>query len=423
MERIELSKEMPNASEFEQAVIGVVLLERGAYRKVDHLTEECFYVRAHQLVWRAIQELAKKGKPLDILMVTQQLLTMRVLEQAGGAFYISQLTNKVASSANLEFWAAVIMEKYMLREQILLGGELTKVHGQSNPFEVMDTINEKMAALNSMTSDGDPVSAAEVMDNIINNREKPIYITWNMGDLDHHMSMGPGNIVVVGARPSVGKSSLLMNACMNMAIMGFKILFVSLEMSKEALTAKIASSITGINAERITKGDISEEERQRIADAFVRHGSWIPRIIIDDRASLHMRQVAGIMERAVKRHGCSAAVIDYIQLIEGEGDNPVERMSQISKACKRAARSSGIRLIELSQLKRRDGNDVNPDMSDLRESGQLEADGDIIMLLGREPGSHELLVKVAKNKVGPIGSLKIPFNLQTQRIGTFDLTR
>lgn len=416
---------MPNAADFEQAVIGVVLLERDAYKKVQHLTEECFYVRAHQLVWRAIQDLHKKGKPLDILMVTQQLLTMRVLEEAGGAYYISQLTNKVASSANLEFWAAVILEKYMLREQILLGGELTKVHGQSNPYEVMDTINERMAALNSMTSDGDATSAAEVMDGIINNREKPIYIPWGMGDIDEHVSMGPGNIMVVGARPGVAKTTCTLNACVNMAMMGFKSIFISLEMTKEALTAKIAAMITGINSERITKGDISDDERQRIADAFVRHGAWIPRIIIDDRATLHVRQIAGVMERAVKRHGCQVGVIDYIQLVEAEGDNPVERMSQISKACKRAAKSSGIRLIELSQLKRRDGNDVNPDMSDLRESGQLEADGDIIMLLGREQGSHELLVKVPKNKVGPAsrGQIKIPFNLQTQRIGTFDLTR
>lgn len=414
---------MPSAHDMERAVLGAIMLERDAYRKVQHLTEECFHHRAHGTIWMAIQSLAKKDRPIDLLMVSQELMSMRVLENVGGAIYLSQLTQRISSTVNLPHWARVLTEKYMLREMIKMGKELSSVHAESDPFEAVDKVNERMATLNSISSDGDPVSAADVMGNLVENRNRPVYITWDMGDLDRHVSMGPSNVIVVGARPAVGKTTMIVNACINMAVMGVKTLFISLEMSKESLTSKIAACITGINSERITKGDISEEERQQIANAFIRHGAWIPRILIDDRASLHVRQVPGVIERAVKKHGCQVAVIDYIQLIEADGDNPVDRMNNISKACKRAARSSGIRLIEISQLKRRDGNDVNPDMSDLRESGQIEADGDIIILLGREPKADQLNVKVAKNKVGPIGGVTLDFNLRMQRIGNFNLTK
>lgn len=411
----------PNAVEIEQAVIGAVLLEKGAYGKASFLSPECFYQRAHEVTWRIIEGLDKKGEPIDLLTVATKLQSERLLEQAGGPFYISQLINKIGSTANLEAHARIVQQKYMLRRIIQIGGDAARTNDSHDPFERLDEINNSLSELNVIANSADPLPVSGIMDAMVANKEPVQYMFPDMGDLDRHFCMGPGQVTVIGARPATGKSSFVLNIAMNLARMGHKSLFVSLEMSAQQLTSRICSSITGIDSERITRNDINEEERQRIADALIRHGAWISRMMIDDRASLHANQVAGLLERAVKRHGCKVAVIDYLQLMDAEGGSTYERMTEISKACKRAAKASGISLIELSQLKRRDGAEVNPEMSDLRESGQIEADGDAILLLGREPGAQDLLVKVAKNKIGPIGNVVIPFNLSTQRIGNFNL--
>lgn len=410
----------PQAPEMEQAVLGAIMLERPALNEVsDFLAAEHFYIQAHAAIYRAILDQSKADEPIDGLTIAQRLKANGELDMVGGPFYLAQLTNKVGSSANIQFHARIILQKYIRRQLIATCAEsLSAAYDETtDEFDLMDAHNEGLAAINSITAHSDPENAAEIIARTVDNTDMPLYMHFGMGALDQHVAMGPGVVVVVGARPAVGKTTFVMNGLMNMARAGHKSLFLSLEMSAEALTAKITSSITGIDSERITQNDLTPAERGRIAAAAAENGTWIPRIMISDLNSLKASQMAGILERAAKRHGCRVAVLDYLQLMDGEGDNGAERMSNISKACKQAAKASGIRLIECSQLKRRDGADVNPDMSDLRESGQIEADGDIIILLGREPGGNELLAKVAKNKTGPIGNVHIPFDLMSQRIG------
>lgn len=410
----------PQAPELEQVVLGAIMLEKGILGQVsDFLEADHFYVPSHGAIYRALTEVSKRGEPIDILTVTQQLKASRELDMAGGAFYIAQLTNKVAGTANIQVHARIILQKFMLRKLIeTCSVSLQEAYNETNDvFDLMDAHNEGIASINSITANSDPTNAAEIMARMVDNREQKLYLHFGMGKLDEHVAMGPGCITVIGARPAVGKTTFVLNALMNMARAGHKCLFISLEMNEDQLTAKIASAITGINSERITHNDLNDNERGRIALASAENGMWIPRILIADMASLKASQVAGIMERAVKRHGCKVAVIDYLQLMDGEGDTGVERMSNISKSCKQAAKATGIRLIELSQLKRREGNEVSPQMDDLRESGQIEADGDVIILLGREKGGTEISANVAKNKTGPIGTVRIPFDLMSQRIG------
>jgi replicative DNA helicase len=411
----------PQAPEMEQAVLGSILLDQRALSEVsDFLEPEHFYVTVHSTIYKSLLRLRKADAPINILTVAQSLKESSELDIIGGAFYLSQLTAKVSGSAGIQYNARVILQKFIRRELIRVSAEtLSNAYDESrDEFDLLDEHNEGVGRINAITTNADPVSAGQIIGNMVDNTAQPLYMHFGMGDLDKHVAMGPGCVTVVGARPAVGKTTFVVNGLMNMARAGKASLFLSLEMSAEQLTAKISSALTGIDSERITRNDINDDERAQIAQSAAHNGVWIPRILIHDMASLKASQVFGLFERAVKRHKCEVVVIDYLQLMDGEGDNGAERMANISKACKQAAKASKIRLIEVSQLKRRDGADVNPEMSDLRESGQIEADGDIIILLGRKPGAPEMLAKIVKNKIGPIGNVQLPFNLVSQNIGT-----
>ena len=413
-----VGKVPPQAVDIEQALVGACLLGGGALRNVSGIIE------AHQLyhdptrkVWEVMIELDREGAAIDILTVTQRAAAKGILDEIGGAFFITQLASRVSSGANAEYHARVVQEKYIQRQLITLGLNLAAMDESADVFDVLDMATAMIADVNSIPSGRDPRNAAEIAAEIVDDRKKPVFVSLGMGQLDHHVRLKPKDVMVIGARPSVGKTTFAVNACMNMARAGHKVLFISLEMTERDLVAKITSALTGINAERITLGDIDDADRTRIAAANAEHGVWLPRILVEDLASLKSSQVAGIIHRAVKRHGVEVAVIDYLQCVDGEGDTPVDRMTHISRACKAAAKSSGVRLIELSQLKRRDGAEEAPVMSDLREAGQIEADGDIIVMLGRRKGESVLTAYVEKNKVGPIGTVELAFDLARQQIG------
>ena len=413
-----IGKVPPQAVDIEQALVGACLLGGGALRNVSGIIE------AHQLyhdptrkVWEVMIELDREGAAIDILTVTQRAAAKGILDEIGGAFFITQLASRVSSGANAEYHARVVQEKYIQRQLITLGLNLAAMDESADVFDVLDMATAMIADVNSIPSGRDPRNAAEIAAEIVDDRKKPVFVSLGMGQLDHHVRLKPKDVMVIGARPSVGKTTFAVNACMNMARAGHKVLFISLEMTERDLVAKITSALTGIDAERITLGDIDDADRTRIAAANAEHGVWLPRILIEDLASLKASQVAGIIHRAVKRHGVEVAVIDYLQCVDGEGDTPVDRMTHISRACKAAAKSSGVRLIELSQLKRRDGAEEAPVMSDLREAGQIEADGDIIVMLGRRKGESVLKAYVEKNKVGPIGTVELAFDLARQQIG------
>lgn len=419
----------PQAVELEQAVIGACLLEQQTFRQVGGILDpEHFYQDNHVQLWRILRDMDQAGERIDILTVTERAMATAQLDVVGGAFYISQLTNKVASSANVEYHARIIQQKFMLRHLQQMGAKLIALDDTEDVFDTLDMVNTMVAEVNAVPSTKDPANASEILGRIVDNREKPLYIHMGMGELDKHIRMGPGNVVVIGARPSVGKTTFAVNACMNIARAGHHVLFISLEMNETELVSKIASVLTGVDSERITHGEMNDDERGRVAKASVENGAWTDRIHIEDISSLKDTQVAGVVQRAVKRLGVEVIVIDYLQCITSDGNSPVERMTNISRACKSVAKATKKRLIELSQLKRRDGAEEDPEMSDLREAGQIEADGDIIVMLGRPRGAAMLRCKVVKNKVGPIGVVEIPFDLQRQRIGTgfdpqpFDVT-
>lgn len=408
----------PNAPELEQAVLGALMLTKQAFEDVsDFLDRDHFYQEQHRLIYDAIVELFAMGVQPDMMTVTDRLKVNDTLARAGGPFYVSTLTNRVASTANVQSHARIIVQKYMTRSLIQLGGLLTQIDDTNDPFDILEEVNEVVGKINSITSNGDPSKASQVIARMVDNRERPLQIALGLPGLDECVSMAPGNVCIVGARPAVGKTAVALTTVRSVAMSAHNVAFISLEMSETQLMARMMATLTGIDSNRITINDLDDIDRDKMARAAVEHGAWIDRLLLDDRAILKSSEVFGLFARLKKRHGCEVVIVDYMQMMEGDGSTPVAEMTNISKRLKQAAKASGIRLIALSQLKRRPGADIDPVMDDLRESGQIEADGDMIILLGRAKGSEMITAKLEKHKFGPLGTFEIPYDLSTQTIG------
>lgn len=412
----------PSAPELEEAVLGAILLERDGLEKVsDMLRPEHFYVDANRLIYAAVLQLRNRALPINILMAAEQLKKNGELDEAGGAYHVSQLTSKVASSRDIEHHARVILQKFMLRTYRKLGDILQKVGDEDDVFDLAEQVNEWMAKVNAVNTSGDPVSMAKAIADIADDRSQHVRIKLGLTGIDDCVSMGPGDVTVIGARPAVGKTAVALTIAEAAAEQGHKVLIISLEMSTRQLAARVAATTSGVDSNRITINDLRDEERDRIAQVFAAKGSHLEGILVADRARFHASEAYGVIARAKERYGCEMVIVDYLQLMDGDGDNGHAVMGNITKSLKQATKAAGVRLVELSQLKRRDGADggsqCNPVMSDLRESGQIEADADMIILLGRPTGATNILAKLEKNKFGPVGSFNLNYNLSTQRIG------
>lgn len=414
-------KPTPQATELEQQVLGAMMLEKGAFAKVsDHLIADHFYQQEHALIYEGIRAVINDGGRPDPSTVSAELHRTGMLEKAGGPLYLSRLLALTSHANNLEWNARIIQQKFVLRTMRTLGSKLVEMDEDEDVFDVMDFVNEQVGRIQALTTTGDPVNAAELIAKMVDDREMPLYITASLGQLDDHFAMGPNHITVIGARPAVGKTAFALNMAMNIAMQGHAVMFITLEMSGQELAARISSSLTGVDSERITRNELNEDERERIAKAAAYNGTWIPRIIFEDRATMQAGQAFGIFQKAANKYKCKVAILDYLQLVSVKEDGRYEKMTAVSIALKQAAKATGIRLIEISQLSRGSGNHdpaVNPRISDLRESGQIEADADTVILLGREKGSEKLVADVVKNKKGPVGSVDLVYNLSSQRIG------
>jgi replicative DNA helicase len=412
----------PQAPELEQAVLGACLLDPSAIREISAiLSPEHFYLDAHHRIWAAILAMDREVRKIDILTLMQELRKRADLDIVGGAFYISQLTNKVASSANVEAHARIISQKHLLRELIRISAETmrTAYDDTAEVFELLDSTYSHIGDLAGQISSGaEPVSMAEIHAKMVDNREQPELIRLGFGPVDECVALAPGDNTIIGARPSVGKTVGALVIARSVAEQGHKVAIITLEMTGTQLTARVSSSISGVDSNRITINSVNDAERDRMAQAGNAHGAWMDRVLVMDLATLNGNEIPGLFSRLAKKYGVKVIIIDYIQKMDGDGDTYRVIIDKISKKIKQGAKREGIRSITLSQLKRRDGADENPVMSDLLESGGLEADGDNIILLGRKKGEPVIKIDLAKNKFGPIGFWYLHFDLSHQRFGT-----
>ncbi|MEB2341205.1 MAG: replicative DNA helicase [Flavobacteriia bacterium] len=428
----------PQAPELEQAVLGAMMLERNAVNEaIDILQPESFYVDAHRRIFAAIQHLFRTDQAIDILTVSQELKKRAELDVVGGAFYISQLTNKVASGANVQFHARIISQKHVMRELIRISSDTIRdaYDEGSDVFELLDRTEQEMYAVTS----GNLKRNYEPMSDLIQGAIAQIEATKNKGGGMSGVPTGftqldkltagwqPSDMIIIAARPAMGKTAFVLSMARNVAVEHNQAVAVfSLEMSSTQLVTRLISSESGISSEKLRKGELTEKEFATLHQQIGRLAN--APLFIDDTPALNIFELRAKCRRLKAQHDVKLIIIDYLQLMTGavegnRGGNREQEISSISRSIKSIAKELNVPIIALSQLSRAvetRGGDKRPMLSDLRESGAIEQDADLVCFLYR-PEYYKIYedshgstigigeVIVAKHRNGAIDNVRLRF--------------
>ncbi|MFZ3575731.1 replicative DNA helicase [Tenacibaculum finnmarkense] len=394
---LEKGKLPPQALELEEAVLGAMMIDKkGIDEVIDILTPESFYDKRHQEVYQAIYTLFQNSEPIDLLSVSNQLKKTGKLAVAGGDFFLIGLTQKVASSAHIEFHSRIILEKYIQRRLITISSEIIE-NSYNETVDVFDLLDEAEGKLFEVTQ-GNLKKGAERADSLVQqsiNRIQEISGKGGMSGLQTGFSKldaltsgwQPSDLIIIAARPGMGKTAFVISMAKNMAIdFGHGVAVFSLEMSSVQLITRMISSETGLTSEKLRKGDLEPHEWEQL-NVKVKKLSDAP-IFIDDTPALSIFDLRAKARRLVSQHDVKIIVIDYLQLMTagGSSGNREQEISTISRNLKALAKELSIPVIALSQLSRAvetRGGSKRPLLSDLRESGAIEQDADIVSFIFR----------------------------------------
>jgi replicative DNA helicase len=434
----ELGKIPPQAIDLEEAVLGALMLERNAVNEViDILQSETFYAEKHQKIFNAIQDLFRESEPIDILTVTAQLRKNSELEMVGGAYYISYLTNRVASSANIQFHARIIIQKHILRELIRISSNTIReaYEESTDVLELLDKSERDLfsVAQGNIRKEYDTMSdimgeAIEKIEAAKDNTAGVNGVPSGFAALDRVTSgWQNSDLVVIAARPGMGKTAFVLSMARNIAVdFNIPVAVFSLEMASLQLVNRLISAETGIRSEKLRKGNLEDHEFTQL-HTRIKKLSTAP-IYIDDTPSLSIFELRAKARRLKAKHDISIIIIDYLQLMTAATDNNrgnrEQEISMISRSIKTIAKELNIPILALSQLSRAvetRGGDKKPMLSDLRESGAIEQDADIVSFIYRpeyydidqdEEGNSTLgvgQVIIAKHRNGPLETVGLKF--------------
>ena len=454
----DLGKLQPQAKELEEAVLGALMLEKDAYSIVsDILKPECFYEHTHQLIYSAIVDLALRQQPIDMLTVTEQLRRRGELEEVGGEYTITVLTGRVASAANIEFHARIIAQKYLARELIRFSSEIqTKAFDETNDVDdLMQEAEGKLFEISQRNVKKDvtqinPVikEALNILEIASNRKDGLSGLQSGFHDLDK-MTSGWQNsdLVIIAARPAMGKTAFVLSMAKNMAInYNTPVAIFSLEMSNVQLVNRLIVNTCEITGEKIKSGQLAPYEWEQLM-AKIKDLYDAP-IYIDDTPSLSVFELRTKARRLVREHNIKMIIIDYLQLMNASGMNFGSReqeVSTISRSLKGLAKELNIPIIALSQLNRgvetRQGDGKRPQLAELRESGAIEQDADMVCFIHRpeyykiteDEKGNSLIglaeIIIAKHRNGAVGDVRLRFkgeyarfqnlNDDTEIYGTF----
>lgn len=431
---IETGKIPPQAVELEEAVLGALMLEKKAINRViEILSPECFYKEAHVYIYEAILLLSTKFQPIDIMTVVVELRKNGKLEAIGGAYYVTSLTNRVASAANIEYWATVIKDKFILREMIRLSSETMKsaFDDGAEVSDVVDTLEKGLTSItNSVIKKAFRTSAElyrealENNDNLLKN-DGLTGVTTGLNALDR-ITGGFQNtdLIILAARPGMGKTALALKFATSPAFRSIPTGFFSLEMNNKQLYARILSQVTGVDLEVIMRKGMNELDLQRV----LRKSDLLcgANIFFDDTPAMSLFEFRNKARRLVREKGVKQIIVDYLQLMVNpiKGSNREGEISSISRGLKAIAKELDIPIIALAQLSRaseKRGANAIPMLSDLRESGSIEQDADMVMFIYRAEyygimteddgtstqGMADIFV--AKHRNGDTGRVKLKF--------------
>jgi len=396
-----LGKLQPQATEIEAAVLGAIMLEKDALIQViDILRPESFYHPKHQLIFKAIVQLFDKSEPIDILTVVNELRSNGDLEPAGGAFYVSELTAVVNSAANIEAHTRIIQEQAIKRELILISSQIEKdaYEETTDVFELLDKTEQNLYNVSEANIKKNFADMRSILRTAIMELESKrghegtlTGVPSGFTQLDRLTSgWQKSDLVILAARPGMGKTAFVVSAMRNAAVDFNKpVAIFSLEMSAVQLVNRLISAEAELEGEKIKKGNLAEHEWQQLHHK-IRKLDNAP-IFIDDTPALSIRELRTKCRRLKAKHGIEMIIIDYLQLMSGDSSgkglgNREQEISAISRALKTLAKELEVPVIALSQLSRAvetRGGDKRPQLSDLRESGAIEQDADMVIFLYR----------------------------------------
>ena len=432
---------MPPASvEAEQAVLGAMLLKPEAVTTAaEELSADDFYRETHRLIYEAMMELKDRTEPVDLVTLTEQLKKADKLAKIGGIPALSLIANSVPTAANVHYHARIVHEKAQLRSLISAATEIAGAAYESadEVEDIMDNAEKRILAVSSGKRSKDFVPLQEILldtleqiDARYNNKGSITGLPTGFTELDHLTAgLQKSDLILVAARPSMGKTAFTLNIAAHVVLRAKEpVAFFSLEMSKEQLVQRLLCSEGRIDSQRLRVGELEEKEWGDLIDTANRL-SAAP-LYIDDTPSITVMELRSKARRLKAEHGLSLIVIDYLQLMQGRasknGDNRQQEISEISRSLKALARELNVPVIALSQLSRSvESRQVKrPMLSDLRESGSLEQDADIVMFLYREDyydpeteNKNITEVIIAKHRNGPVDTVDLTFLKQFTKFG------
>jgi replicative DNA helicase len=445
----------PYSEEAETAVLGAVMLDRDALsRATEHIDETMFYAERHRLLFRAMQLLEQQGSVIDPLTLSDELQRQGELMRAGGQEYIGMLLDAVPTAANVEYHARIVKEKALLRRLIEVSTGIVSeaFEGRITAADLLDAAEHRILQVSSQRGAEGFVRiknllwpAMEKIDQLMQAGGEVTGVPTGFVDLDK-MTLGfqPGDLVIVAARPSMGKTSFVLNIAQHVALeKDIPVAFFSLEMSKESLASRMLASEGLIDAQKLRSGRLSADDYKRLSRA----ASLLINapIYIDDTAGLNLLELRSRARRVKVEHDVQMIIVDYLQLIQGPPgiENRQQEISTISRNLKILAKELGVPVIALSQLSRapeqRTGeHGKRPQLSDLRDSGAIEQDADLAMFIYR-PEMYEVSkgdqaerttsdgvsleglaeIIIAKQRNGPTGTVRLYFHKQYTRFDNF----
>lgn len=435
----------PQSIEAENSVLGALLLDRQAINSVaDIVAPKDFYRRSHQIIYTAILSLFEKSEPIDILSVSARLTETKELEAIGGRSYLTSLVNSVPTSSHISHYAKIVRKKKLLRDLIDASYEISQMGWRESEDveKVLDEAEKKIFSISQKSLRQEFLGlksaledAFERIDTLQKGDGSLRGIKTGFKGLDNILAgLQRSDLIILAARPSLGKTTLALDIARNVAKQGVPVGIFSLEMSKEQLVDRLLASEASVDLWRLRTGRLSMDgetnDLTRIQEAMGTLAE-IP-IFIDDAVSATILQMRALARRLKAEHGLGLVVVDYLQLMEGRnggGDSRVQEISEISRSLKHLARELDVPVLALSQLSRavESRSPQIPKLSDLRESGSIEQDADVVMFIYREDRDKQNTervnvadIHIAKHRNGPIGKVELYFDEQRVTFKTIE---
>lgn len=432
----------PQNLDAEKSLLGAVLIDEETLADIsEHVTSKDFYEKRHAIIYAGMMRLYEKHKPVDLLTLTDELKRKNEIEAIGGSAYITELTNYVPTAAHAEAYAELVAQKAVRRRLIKASGEISELgyNEDTTTQELLEKAEAELFSVSDQSLKQDLVSIESIltesfdrMEELHRNKGTLRGIRTGYRDLDN-MTAGlqRSDLIVLAARPAMGKTTLVTNLAYNVATIAKQpVLFFSLEMSKEQLVDRMLADAAGVDAWNIRTGNLSDDDFSKLSEAMGEMAE--APIFIDDTPGMTVLEIRTKARRAMHEQPLGLIVIDYLQLMQGsgrDGGNRVQEVSEISRGLKLIARELNVPVIALSQLSRsvESRSPQIPQLADLRESGSIEQDADIVMFIYREAyynpeTERENLTDlyIAKHRNGPTGKIELYFHPERLRFMSLD---